>query len=191
MTWALVIIGWLLLGILVAAALARIMRGRSQFNPEPTRDATAPPAAGQAREDLRISVLVADDDHLLRAVLLGLLERDGRFRQVHSAADGHQALTLAGRENPDVLLLDVQMPIMTGLDLLPLLRQLRPAPAVMLYTADPAAPALRTAAQYHPNYLAKSTPLDVVVDEVAALGTARRRAHNVDPPPEMHPDHKL
>lgn len=142
---------------------------------------------------MRVSVLIAEDDDLLRALLLSLLRTDARFRQVDSAADGRQAWTVAQREHPDVLLLDVQMPIMTGLDLLPLLHQLRPEPAVMLYTADPAAPTLRAAARYHPHYLAKSTPLDTVLDEVAALGTTHRRSRSIDPAPprpdiDPHPE---
>ncbi len=179
MTWVLLVAGWLVLAVAVTVVLALILRGRSRFNPPPSRLASTRPP-GRSREELSISVLVADDDDRLRALLLDLLRTDPRFGRVNAAADGHQTLALARRERPDVLLLDVQMPIMTGVALLPLLDQIRPAPAVMLYTADPAAPALQAARQFHPHYLTKSTPLDVVIDEVAALGASRQLSARSD-----------
>lgn len=176
MTWAYLIVGWLLLSILVAAAVAAIFLGRARFNPElAARQAghVCAPTSPAAQDRALISVLVADDDIRLGTIILSLLQADPRFHDAHWAADGAATLALTRRARPDVVLLDVQMPIMTGLELLPQLRAMSPPPAVVLFTADTAPDVLRAAAQYDVHYLVKSTPIDAVLDEVAAVGATR------------------
>jgi DNA-binding NarL/FixJ family response regulator len=61
-----------------------------------------------------LRVLVADDQELVRAGFCVILEAAG-FTVVGEAANGAQAVTLAARERPDVVLMDVRMPVMDGL----------------------------------------------------------------------------
>ena len=61
-----------------------------------------------------LRVLVADDQELVRAGFRLILEAAG-FVVVGEAADGAEALTLAARESPDVVLMDIRMPVMDGL----------------------------------------------------------------------------
>src|SRR6202035_1578316 len=61
-----------------------------------------------------LRVLVADDQELVRAGFRLILEAAG-FTRVGEAADGAEALTLAARERPDVVLMDIRMPVMDGL----------------------------------------------------------------------------
>ena len=61
-----------------------------------------------------LRVLVADDQELVRAGFRLILEAAG-FTVVGEAADGAEALTLAAREHPDVVLMDIRMPVMDGL----------------------------------------------------------------------------
>jgi DNA-binding NarL/FixJ family response regulator len=61
-----------------------------------------------------LRVLVADDQELVRAGFRLILEAAG-FIVVGEAADGAEALTLAARERPDVVLMDIRMPVMDGL----------------------------------------------------------------------------
>jgi DNA-binding NarL/FixJ family response regulator len=61
-----------------------------------------------------LRVLVADDQELVRAGFCVILEAAG-FMVVGEAADGAQAVRLATRERPDVVLMDVRMPVMDGL----------------------------------------------------------------------------
>jgi DNA-binding NarL/FixJ family response regulator len=63
-----------------------------------------------------IRVLLADDHTLLRAGLRGLLERLPDVEVVGEAGDGDEALTLAESLRPDILLLDIGMPGMDGLE---------------------------------------------------------------------------
>ncbi len=83
------------------------------------RIADAAPKRVPASESLesqehRGSVLVVDDDPAIRRLYRRLLERDGF--QVHEAGDGLAALELARALTPDVILMDVEMPGMSGLE---------------------------------------------------------------------------
>jgi DNA-binding NarL/FixJ family response regulator len=61
-------------------------------------------------------VLIADDHPLVRSGLRALLERDGEFQVVAEAADGYEAIELSLLHKPDLILLDVGMPRVTGTD---------------------------------------------------------------------------
>jgi DNA-binding NarL/FixJ family response regulator len=63
-----------------------------------------------------IRVVLADDHTLVRAGLRGLLQGIAGIEVVGEAEDGHEALRLAGELHPDVMLLDIGMPGLNGLD---------------------------------------------------------------------------
>lgn len=63
-----------------------------------------------------ISIVLADDHHIVRQALRSLLETESDFKVVGEAADGFEALDLVTREKPDVLIVDVMMPGMNGLE---------------------------------------------------------------------------
>jgi len=65
-------------------------------------------------------IVLADDENDLRSVFAEVLRRDGH--QVHEAADGREAITLVGRHRPDLLVLDVWMPVVNGFEVLDRLR---------------------------------------------------------------------
>jgi DNA-binding NarL/FixJ family response regulator len=65
-----------------------------------------------------ITVALADDDELVRMGLRVLVEREADLRLVGEAADGHQALSLVRTRRPRVLLLDLRMPGLHGLEVL-------------------------------------------------------------------------
>jgi len=63
-----------------------------------------------------IRVLVADDHAILRDGICSLLERQPGIRVVGEASNGQEALTRTGQFRPDIVLMDVAMPVMDGLE---------------------------------------------------------------------------
>jgi DNA-binding NarL/FixJ family response regulator len=79
-----------------------------------------------------IRVLVADDLEEYRVLLRKMLEMDGRFIIVAEAPDGRAAVELAEKEKPDVVLLDIAMPDMDGLEAIPHIRSVAPDTRVVM-----------------------------------------------------------
>ena len=84
-----------------------------------------------------ISVVLVDDQNLVRQGIRSLLELSDKVRIVGEASDGAQGLEVIALREPDVVLLDVQMPVMNGIDCL---QQLRAddnlTPVIVLTTFD-------------------------------------------------------
>ena len=82
----------------------------------------------------KLNVLLADDHKLLRAGLKLLLQRNPDFAVVGEAADGEQTLQLFQQLEPDLLLLDLSMPKMDGLDCLREIKSRWPGAKVIVLT---------------------------------------------------------
>lgn len=81
-------------------------------------------------------VLICDDEHLARMRLVRLLEGcEGDFTVVAEAENGKEAIELVEQHQPDVVLMDIQMPAMNGLEAAQHLAKLDEPPAVILCTA--------------------------------------------------------
>ncbi len=82
-----------------------------------------------------ISVLVVDDQILIRAGLAALIRAAPGLDVVGEAADGHEAITLAARLKPRVVLMDIRMPGLNGADATArILAETRPPPRVLVLT---------------------------------------------------------
>jgi DNA-binding NarL/FixJ family response regulator len=77
-------------------------------------------------------ILLVDDHALVRRGLAALLHADGRFRVVAEAGSGEAAIAHASHERPDIVLLDMSMPRMDGLETLKRLRALPNRPRVLI-----------------------------------------------------------
>lgn len=71
----------------------------------------------------RIKVIIADDSRLMREVIGGMLREETDIEIIGQAADGRQAVQLCEELNPDILVLDVIMPEMDGIEVLKELRR--------------------------------------------------------------------
>jgi len=83
------------------------------------------PEPGHLRGSLPIRVLAVDDSAVMRSLLRTALGTSPQIEVVGTAQDGHEALEAIDRLNPDLLLLDVEMPRMSGLELLAEMRTRR------------------------------------------------------------------
>lgn len=114
--------------------------------------------------------MLADDEPLLRRGLKVLLETDDRIRVIAEASDGADLLDVVARVQPDVVLVDVQMPGVDGLEALRRLRDLPDPPVVAILTTfdldDYVATALDLGAQ---GFLLKDAEPDALVRAVLDL----------------------
>jgi DNA-binding NarL/FixJ family response regulator len=86
-----------------------------------------------------VRVLLVDDQSSIRLLQRLLLERDGRAIVVAEAADGREAIAAAQREQPDAIVLDLDMPEVTGLEALPVLLEVSPDSLVIVLSSLPEA----------------------------------------------------
>lgn len=121
----------------------------------------------------KISVLLIDDHTLFRSGVRSLLQRNPRFEVVGEAADGVEGVKRAMQLQPDVILLDLNMPGMSGVETLQLLLQDRPRAAVLMLTVSEEAEDLAAALQAGARgYLIKNIDADYLTRAVerAAAG---------------------
>lgn len=76
--------------------------------------------------------MVVDDSFLMRRILVEILEKDSRYVVCAEAADGLDALEKLNETNPDVILLDLEMPRMGGLEFLRLSKILTAAKVIIV-----------------------------------------------------------
>jgi DNA-binding NarL/FixJ family response regulator len=104
----------------------------------PPAGASPPPRQPSSRPASRTAMsgrtaVIADDNGSIRLLLKGLLSDVG-LKIVQMAANGEEAVAAARSHRPSVLCLDVDMPVMSGLDALPLIREASPETAVVMVT---------------------------------------------------------
>ena len=111
-----------------------------------------------------IDVLVADDDPVVRFGLAMMLRGAADLRVVAEAGDGAEAIELADRHHPHVVLMDIRMPGTDGITATQTLRARTPAPQVIVLTTfDTDAHVLRALRAGAAGFLVKDTPPDELV----------------------------
>ena len=83
---------------------------------------------------MAIKVMIADDHSLIREGIKQLLEFDGSIEVIGQAADGIECLDVLENINPDILLLDINMPNMNGIDVLSELRRKKNKMKILILT---------------------------------------------------------
>jgi len=81
-------------------------------------------------------VLVVDDNCAVRSLVRQLFELEPDFEISGEAENGRDAVEKANNLKPDLVVLDLSMPVMTGLDAAPLLRKLLPNTRIILFTVQ-------------------------------------------------------
>lgn len=82
-------------------------------------------------------VVLIDDTPDIRLLLRIVLERSGHFRVVSEAGDGLGGIEAVARHTPDLVLLDLAMPLMNGLDALPRMRRKSPNSCFVIMSGIP------------------------------------------------------
>lgn len=84
---------------------------------------------------MKIRVLLADDHTVLREGMRNLLEQEKDFEIVGEASDGEEAVELVSKLKPDVVLMDIVMPKISGIEATKQIKQVSPATNVLILTA--------------------------------------------------------
>lgn len=118
-----------------------------------------------------LRVLVADDQAVVRLGFHALLESQSDLTVVGEAADGREAVRLAASEQPDVILMDIRMPVMGGIDATREVMRLPGRPKVLILTTfdldDYVYDALRAGAS---GFLLKDATPDQILEAVRVIG---------------------
>lgn len=117
----------------VLTEIERLLGAAAKKDPEPARERASSPAA-PAPAAARGRVLVADDEESIRQVLCRFLVSEGYA--AFPAADGAAALAAVEKENPDIVLLDISMPVKNGVEVLKELARHRPEIGVVMITGN-------------------------------------------------------
>ena len=88
------------------------------------------------RPDSKIRIVIFNDHRLFREGLRLILNGEERFEIVGEAANGLQAIDLISDLKPDVALLDINMPKLDGIQLIPIIKQKSPETKVLMLTAS-------------------------------------------------------
>lgn len=133
----------------------------------------------QSPRDTPVRVLVVDDQQLMREGLTSLLQVQDGIEIVGSAAHGQEAIELALRLQPDVVLLDVRMPVMDGVQAAQILhRELPHCKILMLTTFDDEDYVRQALSVGASGYLLKDIPAR---DLAQAVHAVRRGIYQLDP----------
>ncbi|HOI04344.1 MAG TPA: response regulator transcription factor [Dermatophilaceae bacterium] len=119
---------------------------------------------------MTVRVVVIDDQTLVRQGIVGLLRLSGEVEVIGQASDGAEGLQVVAALRPDVVLLDLRMPILDGLGVLQALAAAGDRTPVLVLTTFPDDEALIAAMRAGARgYLLKDVSLDQLVDAITTL----------------------
>src|SRR3981081_286598 len=159
-------------GSSVNARARRVFGREAQHQPRSGRwrSCLTTPTFGASSTDLT-RILIADDHALFRSGLRALFESLEGIEVVGEAENGREAVELAEQLQPDIVLMDIQMPEMDGIEATRRLAASRPAPAVLVLTMheddESVFSAMRAGAR---GYLLKGAAQDDVSRAIMAVG---------------------
>jgi DNA-binding NarL/FixJ family response regulator len=123
---------------------------------------------------MTIRIAIVEDQRLVREMLVALLQRETDFTLHGEAATGAQAIALAGGEHPDVLLLDIGLPDMDGVEVARRVKRAAPALKVLALSIHDSAffvqQMLRAGAD---GYVVKSAALSELVQAIRVVASGR------------------
>ena len=117
-----------------------------------------------------IRLLIVDDEPLFVEMVQAMLGAEQGFEIVGTAADGEEGVRLAAELNPDVIVMDISMPIMNGIDATREIREKDPAASILILTGGTNVAEIdnaRTAGAG--GYLTKDRIANDLVDEIRGL----------------------
>lgn len=162
-------------------ALPRAVVGEAADEPSAAVDAQLEP---ERSAPARIRVLLVDDHAVTRQGLRRLLKHEPSIRVVGEAGDGLEAIAMVRRLQPDVVIMDVSMPGMSGIEATRLIRREFPAIRVIglsMFAQEERGQEMRQAGAWA--YFTKSGPPHELIDAICRCGTSPPPPEPLGPPP--------
>ena len=135
----------------------------------------SPKAESNRRDNTRISILLADDHPVAREGMRCLLERRPDVRVVAAVGDGNAAIREAERLKPDVVVMDITMPGMNGIEATRVISDKMPEVAVIIFSMQSSPIIVRRALEAGARgYLSKDAVAEELVRAVRAVADGKR-----------------
>lgn len=116
---------------------------------------------------MRNTVLIADDNAFVRTALYEIFEREPDFHVCAVVENGREAIEEACRLRPDLIVLDLAMPVVSGLEAARVLKQIMPNVPLIIYSASPNEMSQQTARSIGiSGLISKSERVTVLIDAV-------------------------
>ncbi|AFL89147.1 response regulator containing a CheY-like receiver domain and an HTH DNA-binding domain [Terriglobus roseus DSM 18391] len=123
-----------------------------------------------------IRLLLVDDHHVVRRGFAALLRTEAGFEVVAEASDGEEAVTLFQQHQPDVTLMDLRLPGMSGVDAINKIREQNPtAKIIVLTTFDGDEDICRALQAGAKGYLLKGMSVEELIEAIRAVNEGRSR----------------
>lgn len=117
-----------------------------------------------------IDVLLVDDHPVVRSGLRAILDAQPDMRVVAEAATGDEGVRLAGETHPDVAVVDLQLPDISGIEVIDRLAQLRPKPKILVFSVHHAMSMVRSALRAGAGgFIGKDSGLDEVGEGIRTV----------------------
>jgi two-component system NarL family response regulator len=121
-----------------------------------------------------VRIAIAEDQRLVRELLAGLLMREADFEVVGQASTGREAIALAGSARPDILLLDVTLPDVEGMEVARAVRKAQPRLGIVVLSIHEEPDVVRRMLQAGADgYVVKSATVGELVQAVRAVHQGR------------------
>lgn len=118
-----------------------------------------------------MKLIIADDDILISDSLKILIEMSDDIEVIGTAKDGEEVIALCEKQLPDVILMDVRMPKMNGVEATKALKKRWPKLHIVMLTTFKEVDLIKEALQAGAEgYLLKSTPADGIIERIKAIG---------------------
>lgn len=123
-----------------------------------------------------IRVMIIDDHQIVRQGLVALINTEADLTVVAEGSDGQQAIALFAQHQPDVTLMDLRMPVLSGVEATKAIRQQHPQARIIVLTTfdgdEDIYRALQAGAQ---SYLLKGVSFDELIDAIRTVHAGQRR----------------
>ncbi|SES16423.1 two component transcriptional regulator, LuxR family [Gracilibacillus ureilyticus] len=122
-----------------------------------------------------IRVMIAEDQHMLRGALTSLIELESDMEVLAEVSDGDKAWEVIEKEQPDVCLLDIEIPVISGLELAEKIRAAGKPCKIMMVTTFARPGYLQKAIDLEvEGYLLKDEPIDYLIDAIRKVMNGER-----------------